>query len=199
MNETHGKWARGVLSAWGITVCSVSCWSSDEAAAGGRVEHPQHRIPAPAASVETAHDAGPPSQEGPFSQLDKAIADDCLMLPGLGPALPRAWSQHVPERDCTDDDECGDGFCDRGRCAAIWTCRERYGQRCDEHGFAAPSRSGPPEKCLCVEGRCRSCLSDAECVEAFGVRHPGAAKLVCSTDRERSGHRGCGSLWINQH
>jgi hypothetical protein len=25
------------------------------------------------------------------------------------------------KRGCKKDDECGDGFCDRGRCAAIWT------------------------------------------------------------------------------
>jgi hypothetical protein len=41
-----------------------------------------------------------------LSPIDKAIAQDY-------PA--RRWSKNVPERSCTKDDECGDGFCDRGR------------------------------------------------------------------------------------
>lgn len=97
-----------------------------------------------------------------LSPLDKAIADDF-------PSKP--WSKNVPERACKKDDECGDGFCDRDRCAPIWTWTERYGQRCDaSHGCPG----------LCLDGRCRSCMSDAECVQATGssagmCTGPGAA------------------------
>jgi hypothetical protein len=61
-----------------------------------------------------------------LSPRDKAIMDAC-------PA--RVWSKKVPARRCTRHDECGDGFCDRGRCAAIWTCDAGSGQRCesDDH------------------------------------------------------------------
>jgi hypothetical protein len=81
-----------------------------------------------------------------LSPIDKAIRED-------KPARP--WSKNVPERSCTKDDECGDGFCDRGRCAAIWTHRERYGQRCESDRWCGGY--------LCIDGRCRSCASDEEC------------------------------------
>jgi hypothetical protein len=64
---------------------------------------------------------------------------------------------------------------------------------------AAPSRSGPPEKRVCIEGRCRSCVSDAECVKVFGVPNPGAPNRVCGPNRDRSGRRGRGVLWISYH
>jgi hypothetical protein len=82
------------------------------------------------------------------SPTDKAIAED-------KPSRP--WSKNVPERRCAKDEECGDGFCDRGRCAAIWTYRERYGQRCEEDEWCGRS--------LCIDGRCRSCVSDEECAK----------------------------------
>jgi hypothetical protein len=66
-----------------------------------------------------------------------------------------ALSQRVPDRACREDRECGDGFCDRGRCAPIW--EDRYGQRC-----TMTCQCGP---FLCLEGRCRSCLHHTECVE----------------------------------
>jgi len=81
-----------------------------------------------------------------LSPLEKAIMDDCPM---------RAWSQHVPKRQCKKDSECGDGFCDRGRCAAIWTCASDYGRRCEEDAQCGPRP--------CIDGRCRSCASEADC------------------------------------
>jgi hypothetical protein len=80
------------------------------------------------------------------SPIDKAIAED-------KPSRP--WSKNVPERRCTKDEECGDGFCDRGRCAAIWTYMASYGQRCEWDRWCAGY--------LCIDGRCRSCISDEEC------------------------------------
>jgi hypothetical protein len=65
----------------------------------------------------------------------------------------------VPNRACTKDEQCGDGFCDRGRCAPMST-RSPYGRRCE----VLPTI----HQCgvyLCLDGRCRSCVSVAECVK----------------------------------
>src|SRR5262249_36065218 len=132
--------------------CVASCLSVDEAPAGGRVEHPP-RAPVPVVSAQQAPDGGPSGEQ--FSPLDHAIANDCS-------SGPRPWSKNVPDRECTRDDECGDGFCDRGRCAAIRTC-DTYGQRCI-NGQPAPSRWYRWCYGICLDGRCRSCESDAECI-----------------------------------
>lgn len=151
----------------------ASCSSVDEVPRGGRVEHPTepHPLVAPSTSVAStpspiaaAKGSATPSQEAPprrrtpsevyeestgikLSEADKAIMDDCPS---------HALSKNVPKRACTKDEQCGDGFCDRGRCAAIWTCTVEYGQRCDEE-----------QKCgvhyLCRDGRCQSCAADSEC------------------------------------
>jgi hypothetical protein len=98
---------------------------------------------------------GEQSSEVTLSPLDKAIGQD-------KPSRP--WSKNVPKRRCTNDDECGDGFCDRGHCAAIWTWTASLGQRC-----------GWDRECgvfLCIDGRCRSCESDAECKRVTWVQDP---------------------------
>jgi hypothetical protein len=69
---------------------------------------------------------------------------------------------------CKKDDECGDGFCDRGRCAAIWTYGGQYGQPCE----------GNYGGLLCIDGRFRSCVSDAECAWTHDPRGP---KCVSNT------------------
>ena len=81
-----------------------------------------------------------------LSPLDKAAMDDCP---------ERAWSKNVPQRRCTNDDECGDGFCDRNHCAPLWSCRQEYSRRCEQDADCA--------RRPCIDGRCRSCISDAEC------------------------------------
>jgi hypothetical protein len=126
---------------------------------GGRVEHPDPgakappppTAPTPVNSESSAHtqpssDVNEPPSGFALSPIDKAIRED-------EPSRP--WSKNVPERRCTKDDECGDGFCDRGRCAAIWTYHEGYGQRCEGDGSCG--------RHLCIDGRCRSCVSDEEC------------------------------------
>jgi hypothetical protein len=137
------------LAAWVGLCCAVSCSSGDQAPAGGHVEHPDPTpaststttsiAPSPAPTPETP---APPEVEE--QQRPKTLAED-------EPARP--WSKNVPKRNCKKDDECGDGFCDRGRCAAIWTYTAQYGQPCEEN-FAT---------LLCIDGRFRSCVSDAEC------------------------------------
>ena len=157
------------LAGWVGLACAVSCSSSDKARHRGRVEHPADPGP-PAAPPETdplEPSAAPaeykftpapstvlpsPSQQyeqlwgAKLSPLDKAIMDACP---------PRAWSKKVPTRRCKKDGECGDGFCDRGRCAAIWSCGSDYGQRCEENAECGPRP--------CIDGRCRSCAVEADC------------------------------------
>jgi hypothetical protein len=153
------------LAAWLSLAGLSSCVSSDDAPAGGRVEHPDPRISASApkanlvppsaqASATPAPSEHPPSSADmneslsgfKRSPLDKAILKDY-------PSRP--WSKNVPKRNCTDDGECGDGFCDRGRCAAIWTWNTTYGQRCENDQWCGDLP--------CIDGRCRSCVSVAEC------------------------------------
>jgi hypothetical protein len=190
--QTNRTWRRASFVGLTILVALtsvISCVSSDDVPGGRRVEHPDPSAPTPIAttnavspSVQTetlTPTVDPPPlasvDEPPLgltrSPLDKAIAED-------DPARP--WSKSVPKRSCTKDDECGDGFCDRGRCAAIWTSTERYGQRCERDGQCG---SRP-----CIDGRCRSCISDMECE---GVRSVQNAKctpdIVVAEARECSG------------
>jgi hypothetical protein len=170
VNRRGSGFAWVAVAAWLSLVCAASCLSGDEAPAGGRLEHPQPRAPMPVSSAE--QDGGPPLPVEPFSALDKAIANDCVSTPS-NPSGIRPWSQDVPDRDCTNDGECGDGFCDREHCAPIWTCNLRYGQRCVD-GRAAPNYWGARQQCegICLDGRCRSCESDAECVNYNGAGGP---------------------------
>jgi hypothetical protein len=196
--KTRGSWSCWkrvftVLAAGVSLFWMLSCLSDHDAPVGARAKNPRPRAPTPEAPVEEAKEESRPPSEGPFTPLDKAIADDCLPLLGVGLVESRAWSQDVPERECTGDDQCGDGFCDRGRCAAIWTCSHAYGQRCIDGRTTAPSRGRRSRGCigLCLEGRCRSCTSDAECAAQYG-----SSNFVCSSGRELSGGRACRSSWI---
>lgn len=153
------------LVAWLGLASVVSCVSSDDVPGPGRVgsPDPSSKAPPPPASfspspalvpVSSEPSGHPPSlpnvdkQPAGFtrSPLDKAIAEN-------DPARP--WSKNVPKRHCTNDGECGDGFCNRGSCAAIWTSTLTLGQRC---GWDVQCGS-----LLCIDGRCKSCVSDTEC------------------------------------
>jgi hypothetical protein len=140
----------GLLAGIGLGG-APSCSSDDQAPGGGRIEHPVEpgsaiksgptkAKPAPTvqapAQASAAEMSAPsvdrqPSRSDYFEKywgiklppLDKAIFDDCPK---------RAWSKNVPDRRCTKDDECGDGFCDRDRCAPFWTCDARYGMQCEK-------------------------------------------------------------------
>lgn len=158
----------------------AGCSSGEEPSVGGRVEHPAQ--PAPSA-IQSAAALPPPDT---FTLLDKVIAAECLSKtvtvhrPGMWPeeaqisvSVPRIWSQDVPDRDCTKDSECGDGFCDRGRCEAIRACEDRYGQHCiDDRVFQGSHPYSVGCSGLCLDGRCRSCVLDEECVEKFGSSPP---------------------------
>jgi hypothetical protein len=191
MNRTRSGVLFVELVAWLGLASLVSCVSSDDVPGPGRVEHPGPGAKAPptptspASSPEPTSGMSEPSEHPPApaevkeppsgfqpSPLDKAIAEDYPERP---------WSKNVPKRDCKDDSECGDGFCDRGSCAAIWTSDQRYGQRCDSNRWCG---SRP-----CIDGRCRSCISDAECTWA---RHMQAPK--CIPDSYLPGSRECNGV-----
>jgi hypothetical protein len=170
---------------------AVACRSMVDATPGERVVYPTPQ--APAASSLTDGAATPDAvPEEMFSPLDIAIASDCV--PFAIEDWSRPWSQNVLERDCTEDSECGDGHCDRGRCRAIWTCTRRYGQRCVNDRMA-PSSYFQARFCrgICIDGRCRSCVSDQECVDKLGNSSAGCGLY------ERDGHRGCGLSSPSMH
>ncbi len=159
----------GFLAALSIATIA-SCSSVDPALGGGHVEYAGSQVPTPSSSAQSP---SPSSSVGPLSPLDWAIRND---FP------PRPWSKNVPERTCTEDRECGDGFCDRDHCAAIWTSWEHYGQRC----YGPRSEQSGLCNGLCLEGRCRTCLSDDECVAALG-----SADAMCNPHPDGGGGRTC--------
>ncbi len=111
-----------------------------------------------------------------LSPEEKEIADICYRRP---------WSKNVPDRKCTKDNQCGDGFCDRGHCSAVYTCGQNLGFRCD-----APTQC---PSLLCINERCQSCVSDEECqkkmLDPYGV---------CEPPGRRWSARGCAVLGPNQ-
>jgi hypothetical protein len=179
-------------------VCAASCSPSDDARGGGRVEHPRDPgppapppptsvvLPLASAPVPLTPVTTPPSVELPLSYsekfeqrsgiklspLDKTILDECP---------ERAWTQNVPNRLCKYDSECGDGFCDRGRCAGKRTCSSDYGRRCEKQDDC----SFLP----CIKGRCRSCVSEAECDWKRG--RLGESNVKCRRDFFNAGAREC--------
>lgn len=179
------------LVAWLGLGGAVSCSSDDQAPGGGRIEHPAPQNSTKAkpppmvqgpASGSAAEMSAPSEDRRPsrsdyyekqtgikLSPLDKAILEDCPN---------RAWSKNVPDRRCMKDDECGDGFCDRNRCAPIWTCGAWYGMRCEKNDHCG---SRP-----CIDGRCRSCVSDAECAWMHDVQDP-----ICTASPWVPGSRRC--------
>jgi hypothetical protein len=136
----------------------ASCSAVDDVQGGGNPVEPQRTPTArPSASVETG-----PAETAPVLRMThrgKVIVDDY--------PFPRPWSKNVPVQACTKDDECGDGFCDRGKCAALWTL-SRYGLPCEKDGECGAF--------ICTEGRCRSCGLHEECVKANSD-----PRAMCST------------------
>jgi len=158
----------GFFTVLGIATIA-SCSSVDPASGGGHVEYAGSQVPAPSSS----QGSNPSSSVGPLSPLDWAIRNDWP---------PRPWSKSVPNRACTMDSECGDGFCDRDHCAAIWTSSQHYGQRC----YGPRSEKSGLCNGLCLEGRCRTCISDDECVTALGP-----ADAMCNPYPDQGGGRRC--------
>lgn len=84
---------------------------------------------------------------------------------------------------CARDADCRSGFCDLGRCAEL-IGPLHYGFECSpEPPGAPPGRCGPY---LCLDGRCRSCQSDAQCQDSRGAP-------TCAVFEERPGKQ-CGRI-----
>ena len=72
---------------------------------------------------------------------------------------------------CTEDAQCQSLLCDHGRCAAIRPLGfKNYGKACEPgppkaplEDFHATPPEGTCEGYVCVDRKCRSCVSDAEC------------------------------------
>jgi hypothetical protein len=191
MNRRRWRPLFAGLLAWIGLGAAASCSSDDQAPGGGRIEHPggpgptkapPHAPPFAPSPASAAVSSAPSVDRTPtpseiyekntglkLSPRDKAIIDDCP---------ERAWSKNVPQRHCTKDDECGDGFCDRDRCASFWTCRPVYGVPCATDDDCAIR--------LCIDGRCRSCVSNAECKWDKDNQDP-----KCTDDPWVPGSRSC--------
>jgi len=102
-------------------------------------------------------------------------------------ALPAcAGANHRAESDaCRVDSDCATGFCDSSRCAVP---DGRYGAQCQAVARTAEGlRDARIETCgayLCIEERCRSCTSDAQCEAELGAPR-------CKASADRPGLR-CG-------
>jgi hypothetical protein len=182
---------------WLTLAYAASCASSDKPHLGGRIDHPVASVPSASAPPSPPHprstefalpsplvfgtpaDVTPkPPVEQPLSRseiyarntgltlspLEKSIIDDCPT---------RSWSKHVPKGACTSDRQCGDGFCDRGHCAAIWSCFSDYGHPCRENHNCGVRP--------CVDGRCRSCTSESDCDWRRGLDE-GESDITCQAD-----------------
>lgn len=91
-------------------------------------------------------------------------------------------AESAEKRSCVMDGDCWPDFCDRGICAAPG--RGNYGRECTP---PAPPRPDPPlppgtvpglpsaaDRCaayLCLDGRCRSCQSNADCESGSTCAH----------------------------
>jgi hypothetical protein len=94
---------------------------------------------------------------------------------GQEAALCYPETTRLPELfTCTKDAQCQSLFCDRGSCAGIGVLAvKNYGEDCvpgppkapPEDLRVAPPGGGMCEGYVCVDRRCRSCQSDAECQE----------------------------------
>jgi len=168
----------------------ISC-SSNEAPGGERVEPSAPSPPAPPASSYPAPPSAEPQVEPTPSEHPSSLSNveepssgntrspGDKAIPEGGPSRPGA--KKVPNHGCTNDGQCGgDEFCDRGRCAAIQSARLSYGQRCDRNDNRQCGNLP------CIDGRCRSCVSDKECEWAHHIQGP-----KCKPDVSVPGGREC--------
>jgi len=72
---------------------------------------------------------------------------------------------------CRTDSECASGFCDRAQCSAPDEA-QAYGTACEPPVRDNQGRvDGKLYTCgayVCIDGRCRSCASDAQCQAELG-------------------------------
>ncbi len=180
------RYARALVGAClGVAVVDIAACSSSQPGQGGKhvpLGHPDAGVDvadarAPEDAADSSHGdaadgAGSVRIAGPLfppgvtrpSPLEIAENDWGLKLSDeekerVNICPRRPWSKNVPDRDCTKDNQCGDGLCDRGHCAPIITCVGYPGGPCK---IDAHCRG------LCMGGLCRSCVSDEECQKKMG-------------------------------
>ncbi len=192
MSRSGGMYTFVALSLGLGIVAMIACSSSQRPVGGGRVGVPPPQ--ASAGSVDGGLDASADAGEiaiiirphwyrpetRNYSQIaeedfgltltdkEKIITDTCPVRP---------WSMNVPDRPCTKDEECGEGFCNRGHCEPIFTCGQNMGNQCSESRYC---------RGLCFEGRCRSCVSDEECEKKRDESSPGKRnknRTTCGSPR----------------
>jgi hypothetical protein len=101
-----------------------------------------------------------------FALLGAACSGEQPPPPPESPAVELAPASAVIVRGppCSEDEDCDSGFCDRDYCAGPGPMGYMgYGEECDSN----PESELSDSRCgayLCIRNRCRSCLSDAECV-----------------------------------
>lgn len=134
----------------------------------------------------------------PIAPMEKSASPSAPSAPPAVTTAPPPEPQvEIAPNPCADDSECAPGFCDRGICAARG--KANYGRECNYPLFPEPRPPPPPQKpghiwwdwgppqiChgyRCIDKRCRSCISDAEC---------GASDMVCQIDEGFPGKR-CGA------
>ncbi len=190
-----------------VLVALVACSSTKLPMGGGGVEAPPPQ--ASAGSVDGGADASVDGgADAPARKGDNVcnMADCWVHIPGPTELLEedfrrclsplektlietcpeRPWSTNVPDQPCTKDSECGDGFCNRGNCQAIYTCDGSAGIPCKDSKYCYG---------ICIDGRCRSCISDEECQDKNAAIHPRRAHVepwICHPEYIHGGY-GCGS------
>lgn len=138
--------------------------------------------PSDSASPEASasSDLTPPSAESPVASAPSgpSLSTSDVETPQLGttPSPSDKGTSEAPSQParssaskvgCWNDDQCErDQFCDLGRCAAIRSARPFYGKPC--LGSDARACGTLP----CIDGRCRSCVSDKECEWARHIQDP---------------------------
>jgi len=79
------------------------------------------------------------------------------------PATASKATEEVSGEPCTYDADCASWFCDRGFCAEADETKGHYGWACESEPSVPVRQVNPCGGYLCIDQRCRSCQSDAEC------------------------------------
>lgn len=100
-------------------------------------------------------------------QADTPRTNDTKVPPGGQTAASSRQSgkRGAPhDAACVRDDDCRSGYCDRGICVELYG-PDNYGRECPPVlPLSAPGwQENTCGGYLCLDGRCRSCQSDAEC------------------------------------
>ena len=111
----------------------------------------------------------------------KCVRVCVLALIGGAPAICCADAPRAPEgATCSSDRDCASAFCDLGRCEELGSGIYAYGLECRSLGPSYNSgpigfsgiENGKYSTCagyLCINERCHSCTSAAQCYDAIGA------------------------------